>query len=252
MAELLGHVSMSSSQVYLHPDPARLPRCGGTGSRPKRAGQSVRALAQQMALRDSAAHPSILERTRAVGSAAAITALIDPNFLQEMGWDSERFLLFPPEGHRLLIRPVCVSEGCSATSAGPGRICGSCQRRLHDPSRSDDEIASLPSGRAPAARARPMFSQWLRPGVELCADWYLRATSRPTRDARVSRAEFLVHPLTVPFGDAGPCQVASCPRQRRHLDGRYCAAHQIRLRTASRDQGFDELDCPGFGETPAL
>ncbi len=49
-----------------------------------------------------------------------------------------------------------------------------------------------------------------------------------------------MHPLTVPFEDAGPCQVASCPRQRRHPDGRYCAAHQIRLRRASRDQGFDE------------
>jgi len=56
----------------------------------------------------------------------------------------------------------------------------------------------------------------------------------------VTRAEFLVHSLTVPFSGAGPCQVASCPRQRRHPDGRYCAAHQIRLRTACRDQAFDE------------
>jgi hypothetical protein len=78
----------------------------------------VRALAHQVALRDPVTHLSTLKRTRADGSASAITALIDPNFLQEMGWDSVRLLLFPPEGHRLLTRPVCVSEGCSATSAG--------------------------------------------------------------------------------------------------------------------------------------
>ena len=68
----------------------------------------MRALAQQVPLEDTATRHSTLERERAAEALTAVTALIDPSFLQEMGWDSERFLLFPPEGHRLLIRPVCV------------------------------------------------------------------------------------------------------------------------------------------------
>jgi integrase len=201
----------------------------------------VRALAHQVALRDPVTHLSTLKRTRADGSASAITALIDPNFLQEMGWDSVRLLLFPPEGHRLLTRPVCVSEGCSATSAGPGRICGSCQRRLHNPELSDEETVSLPpqAGRRRRGPGQCSVSdcdrEWASAPIGICERHLDQQNA-----LGVSRAEFLLHPLTVPFGEAGPCQVASCPRQRRHPDGRYCAAHQIRFRTASRNRAFDE------------
>lgn len=39
----------------------------------------------------------------------------------------------------------------------------------------------------------------------------------------------------------GPCRVAACPRQRRHRDGYYCEAHQLRLRQARRvAAAFDE------------
>jgi len=54
-------------------------------------------------------------------------------------------------------------------------------------------------------------------------------------------AGFLAHPAAHALTANEPCQVASCPRQRRHRDGRYCEAHQIRLRVLTgRTAAVDE------------
>ena len=48
--------------------------------------------------------------------AAAIAAVIDPEFLAEAGWDPARKVLsFAPE-HPLLGRPVCRAAGCSTSA----------------------------------------------------------------------------------------------------------------------------------------
>ena len=115
IAELLGHASMSSSQVYLHPDPARLreavdrvpsPRelCRDrTGERaPKRCRSAVAGRGTH-----------VFADTRIDRHAAAVAAVIDPAFLTEAGWDPARRVLSLDPEHPLLGRPVCRAAGCS-------------------------------------------------------------------------------------------------------------------------------------------
>jgi hypothetical protein len=110
---------------------------------------------------------------------ARIAALIDPEFLTEVGWDPAGLMLAPPPGHRLLGRPVCRVEGCSTTAAVRDRICGSCRRRLAEHGLSADEIALLP------AREQPIRG----PGscvVDGCARQWVRTAERsPIRSGRV-------------------------------------------------------------------
>ena len=62
--------------------------------------------------------------------------------------------------------------------------------------------------------------------------------------ARVARRQSRPVPAPAPrnrFRRWRFCAVTACTRQRRHPDGRYCGAHQQRLRTArARDPHLDE------------
>lgn len=165
---------------------------------------------------------------------ARLTAMIDPAFLAELGWNPASSVLSPPDGHRLVLRPLCRVEGCSTTATNRRHICQSCQRRLATLGLGDDDIALLPAGDHP--RRGPgrcgvagCGREWVSSPVGLC-----RAHLDQQEALGVSRAELLLNATVVALRSCGPCGVASCPRQRRHRDGTYCEAHQIRLRLARR------------------
>jgi integrase len=181
--------------------------------------------------------------TRIDRHAAAITAVIDPAFLIEAGWDpARRVLSFAPE-HPLLGRPVCRAAGCSTTAQAASRICVSCRRRLAEHRLGEHEIASLPplrrqrSGRGPdACGVEGCARQWESARSGLCSahaeQW--RALPGVSIDGFLSRPAKPLPPLAF-------CAVAACTRQRRHPDGLYCDAHQQRLRTArTRDPHLDK------------
>lgn len=176
--------------------------------------------------------------------AARIAAVIDPVFLAEVGWDASRLVLVPPPEHPLLGRPVCRAVGCATTALTASRICGSCRRRLAEQGLAVEELASLPARPCPRSGRGPD-----RCRVPGCArEWAsARAGLGPThaeqqRSLRIASVEeFLADPRTGPLPPFGPCAVAACTRQRRHPDGRYCEAHQQRLRAArARDRRLDE------------
>lgn len=62
-----------------------------------------------------------------------LARLVDPVFLTESGWNAVSTVLFPPSGHRLLGRPVCMAPGCAVTASQRSHICAGCQRRLAEP-----------------------------------------------------------------------------------------------------------------------
>ncbi|MCA1691360.1 MAG: hypothetical protein LC733_03835 [Actinobacteria bacterium] len=175
------------------------------------------------------------------GQLERIRTMIDPAFLVEVGWDPDGLVLAPPDGHRLLVRPVCRVEGCSTTATGRRRLCKACERRLSDAGLDDDQVELLASARPPRRV----------PERCLVAGCRRERTSGPAGLCRVhadqhdalgvSKEAFLVHPAVMALGPSSPCGVAACPRQRRHPDGAYCDAHQQRLRAARRrDPGLDE------------
>jgi integrase len=181
---------------------------------------------------------------------AGIVAVIDPVFLGEAGWDPARLVLCPPPEHPLLGRPVCRAEGCSTTAPDRSRICASCHRRLAEHGLEVGQVGSLPvraRKRGPGAcRVNGCLREWAS-GAGLC-----RTHLDQQRALRISVEEFCAHPQTRPLGPCDPCAVVACTRQRRHRDGRYCGAHQIRLRNArNHDHGLDEehwrLTEPGIG-----
>jgi hypothetical protein len=174
--------------------------------------------------------------------AAQIMAIVDKAFLTEMGWDPERGVLSPPDGHRLVVRPVCQVDGCSTTATNARRICFSCQARLAAAGLGDDQLGLLPppgrSRRAPAACVVAGCARERVSGpARLC-----RAHNDQRRCLGVEVDAFVAHPDTVGLPALGPCLVAACPRQRRHPAGCYCEAHQLRSRHARRaDPALDEL-----------
>lgn len=186
---------------------------------------------------------AVFGRAQVEQRTARIAAAIDPAFLAEAGWDAERLVLYPPPQHRLLGRKVCRAEGCSTTATDRSRVCASCRRRLAERGLTLDQLALLParaierSGRGPGAcRVRDCARQWAASADGLC-----QAHRAQQRSLGVGVEQFLVHPQTLPLGPGELCLVPACTRQRRHLDGLYCEAHQQRLRSNRRGHpDFDE------------
>lgn len=171
---------------------------------------------------------------------AGIGAVIDPVFLGEAGWDAARLVLYPPPDHPLLGRPVCRAEGCSTTATDRSRVCAMCRRRLTELGLDVDQIASLPlraRDRGPGTcRVTGCLREWESSHVGLC-----RSHLDQQQALRISAEEFCTHPQARPLAPCDPCAVAACTRQRRHRDGLYCEAHQIRLRNTRRHAaGLDE------------
>lgn len=174
------------------------------------------------------------------GRAAALAAVIDPAFLAEAGWDAVLLVLRPPAAHPLLGRPVCRAPGCGTTAPASTRVCLSCQHRLARAGLGPEQVSSLPprpySVRGPGRCAVSGGGREQVSAPALC-----RAHDDQREELAVSIEVFLAHPLARPLPECGPCAVAACPRQRRHPDGLYCEAHQMRLRAACRaDPAFDE------------
>lgn len=175
------------------------------------------------------------------GRTVRLAAMIDPVFLIEAGWDAARLVLCPPPEHALLGRPVCRVEGCSTTAPARGRTCASCRRRLGEREFSEDDIDVLPARTDPAKGpggcvVAGCAREWVSSRQGLC-----RAHLEQAHTLGIPAAEFCTHPTARPLPACGPCEVAGCVRQRRHRDGCYCEAHQLRLRGAYRaDPDLDE------------
>lgn len=174
--------------------------------------------------------------------AGRIAALIDPAFLAEVGWDPVTLLLSPPSGHPLLGRPICRAAGCATTAAATDRICASCRRRLERAGRTVEQFEELPARPRPSRGPWPCAVTGCQRTWESARTGLCRTHEELQRSLRIDLEQFLALEETRPLEALALCAVAACPRQRRHLDGRYCEAHQQRLRQARGPAGdaFDE------------
>jgi integrase len=175
------------------------------------------------------------------GRAVRLAALVDSAFLTEAGWDRATGVLSPPPAHPLLGRPVCRVEQCSTTAPARSRVCASCRRRLDRHGLADDEIDLLPAvvgwSKGPGLCAvTECRREWVSSRRGLC-----RAHLDQAATLGIGVAEFCGHPTAQPLAGCDPCAVVACVQQRRHRDGLYCEAHQLRLRRVRReDRHFDE------------
>src|SRR5680860_1015521 len=174
-------------------------------------------------------------------STARLSGLLDPAFLVEAGWDAALLVMFPPPAHRLLGRPICQAPGCETTAMGRDRICQSCSRRLAISGLGPDQLVLLPARGYPvrgpdACRVEGCGREWASASVGLC-----RTHGDQCQPTGLTVEQFCTDAASQPLPAHPRCSVASCPRQRRHADSRYCEPHQLRLRSVRRaDPGFDE------------
>ena len=175
------------------------------------------------------------------GRAVRLAALVDPAFLTEAGWDPATSVLSPPPAHPLLGRPVCRVARCSTTAPARSRVCAACRRRLDRHRLTDDEIDLLPAltgwAKGPGLCAvKDCQREWVSSRRGLCRAHFDQADT-----LGIGVVEFCGHPAAQPLAGCDPCAVVACVQQRRHRDGLYCEAHQLRLRHACREvRHFDE------------
>jgi hypothetical protein len=170
-------------------------------------------------------------------AAGRIAALIDPAFLAEVGWDPVTWLLSPPSEHPLLGRPVCRAAGCGTTATPRDRVCASCRQRLIEANLSVEQLDELPVRSRLSRGPWPCAVNGCRRTWESARTGLCRSHEELQRSSRLEVEQFLEHGETRPLAALALCAVAACPRQRRHPEGRYCEAHQQRLRQARRVVG---------------
>lgn len=173
-----------------------------------------------------------------------IAAVVDAAFLAEAGWDPARQILVLPAQHPLLGRRICRAEGCETTATAASGICGSCRKRLAENGLDEPEVAALPPRERRSQRRGPescrvpgCAREWLSLRSGLCS----AHAEQKRRMPGVGFCAFLTHQTVNPFPLLPDCSVDACVRQRRHPAGRYCDAHQQRLRSLRKqDPGLDE------------
>ena len=112
IADLMGHRSLSSTKVYLHPDPARFAGGGRTRAEPPpgRRGSVMTAAVPRFAARQPVPDAGAV--------VARLAALTEPALLAEAGWDPAARVLSLPSGHPLLGWRACPSAGWGTRCTG--------------------------------------------------------------------------------------------------------------------------------------
>lgn len=175
------------------------------------------------------------------GLTAELMAAVTDDFRRLMGFDAEvRVLVFPGD-HPLLGAPECPVEGCDKqvfhTDSTQGLWAGCANRHRKSKQSIEEFVATakrhwrnigISNCRVPDC-GRP----WKTSRKPLCTTHYYQQQNVH----RLPVDEFIHHPEVRPLPRFGPCEVASCPRDREGQKSRYCTAHTQRRAYERRYKG---------------
>ncbi len=239
--DLLGHATITSTQVYAHPDPARLrtavhavPSPAGAGGGRGVSGAAVTARALPEPAGTGRVFEEVLAGVVLHGTAARLAGMIDPLFLAGAGWDPVRRALSFPSEHRLLGRRACRVSGCDSAAHRecPG-VCWRCLTWLKGLGMTAEQIAGqrqLPPRPADEELwcAVPGCCRGKASGHSVLCSSHKQQFRRKSSG---TLEEFFASPGVGPLGAYETCAVVSCSRPAdRHLG--YCQAHYARWRQA--------------------
>jgi integrase len=174
-----------------------------------------------------------------------LTSLLDPAFLEAIGWDAAAEAIAPPPDHPQLRRPTCLVPGCGVQATSHNRLCTICQLRHRS---SGLDLAVFVT----VARVR-LKNQTPGSSLVRCA---VGGCPRPVKSAPaklcsthldqqhrlgLALAAFLAHPQVRPLPSFGTCRVGAClgpAESRRGL----CRPHGARWRTHRRADPTLDLD----------
>ena len=183
--------------------------------------------------------PSEPERLERLGS------LLDPSFLQAIGWDAAAQALSPPAEHPQLGRRICLVAGCGVRSNYRNGLCDVCQRRYRS---SGLDLEVFTAIRHVRVQAQTRSSSLLLCAVSSCprpvksAPARLCAAHATQRDKLgLGLATFLAHPRVRALPSFGECRVVACAGAAGNRRG-LCRVHDGRWRWHRRhvpDLNFD-------------
>ncbi len=192
---------------------------------------------------DLAALPSAPATADQAGQLQRLTSLLDPAFLQAIGWDAATQTFTPPPEHPQLGRPVCLVAGCDVRSLYDNKLCHACRARHRS---SGLDLAAFIT--IPRVRARARCSSTLPCAVASCGRPVVTAPRQlclPHDDQRhrlgIALAVFLTHPQVRPMPSLGHCRVASCAGPAYSALG-LCRVHYNRWHNHRRSQPELDLD----------
>jgi len=188
----------------------------------------------------AAPRPAAPRRALRDGELDRLSAAVDIEKLVRLGWDPERQVFSPDDGHPLLGYFRCPVVGCGNEGTSDEHLCAGCATRRNGQRQLDLEEFCA-AGRGPGARVAPRMCLVCRlPGKErpsgsssgLCAS---------CESVRVSRGQsveaFLAgddrYPPARPRAGYGTCIVEACGRLAAHAS-RLCNAHHFAWRRAGR------------------
>ena len=172
-----------------------------------------------------------------------LIAMVDPRFLDEVGWDPATMLLSPGPHHPLMGRGVCRVAECAAPAVSRV-ICQTCAAVWRCGESIDIEEFVLVPRTAPTRRV----GVCVVPGCPRPRGRRIATGLCSTHDTNyllyrhLSVEQFCALPHVVPLPDFGFCQVPCCDR-RCDSSVSLCPAHRGRWRRESeRDPRADRRD----------
>lgn len=157
-------------------------------------------------------------------------ALVDPRFLDEVGWDPDTMLLSPGPHHPLMGRGICRVADCAASAVSLG-MCPTCAAVWRRGGSIDIEEFVLRPRTAPIRRV----GECVVPGCPRPRGRRIATGLCSTHDTNyllyrhLSVEQFCGLPHVVPLPDFGFCQVPCCDR-RCDSKVSFCPAHRARWR----------------------
>jgi integrase len=189
--------------------------------------------------RDGPGLPAAAERLE------RLVALLDPSFLEAVGWNPATQVLSPPPKHPQLGRRVCLVAGCGVQSSYRNGLCQTCQERYRS---SGLDLEVFTTIRRVRVQVQTRASSTLICTVAQCprpvdsAPAKLCTTHAAQRDRLgLALPVFLTHPQVRALPSFGDCRVLSCAGQAGNRCG-LCRAHDSRWRRHRRhdpDLDFD-------------
>ncbi|MFG2715707.1 hypothetical protein ACGFX2_35010 [Streptomyces goshikiensis] len=172
-----------------------------------------------------------------------IVEVLDPTFLEMLGWCWQRRVITFPRVHPVIGLPDCPVPNCPlAITVFTHPMCRGCMERWSKTDLPLEEFRIIPKafstgvGQLPCTVAqceRPRDT----PAAMLCATHRLQRTQML---GGIGLEEFLAHPKAVGLAGFGPCRIAACYLDRVGSKYPYCKTHTQRLRVVREEAGFDE------------
>jgi len=166
-----------------------------------------------------------------------LTSLLDPAFLEAIGWDAATQAFTPPPEHPQLDYSCCSVAGCGVQTYRTDRLWSACRIRFRSAGLDLPAFLMIPRDRVrrPASSMLPCAVAGCSRPARSAPAQVCETHADQRRRLGVALAVFLTDPRVRELHSFGECRVAACPGPAHSRRG-LCRPHETRWR---RDRKLD-------------